>query len=95
LLKKCKIRSRPFHTLRHTFATRALEIGADAKTVSELLGHSSAAFTLNRYAHSLTEYKIKVMNRLGGLLAGQTKNPVNAMRVRGSPTEKPLRLITD
>ena len=87
LLRKCGVRPRPFHTLRHTFATRALEIGMDAKTVSELLGHSSAAFTLNRYAHSMTEYKARAMNKLGILLYGrQTKSPVYGMNIRGSPT---------
>ena len=91
ILKKCGIRPRPFHTLRHTFATRALEIGIDVKTVSELLGHSSAAFTLNRYAHSLTEYKIKSMNKLGGLfIAAAVKTKNLAYKIRGSPATKKL-----
>ncbi len=40
-----------FHTLRHTFATRCIESGADAKTVSVLLGHSTVRMTLDRYVH--------------------------------------------
>ena len=44
-----------FHTLRHTFATRLLELGVDIKTVSALLGHSSARTTLDFYVHSLSE----------------------------------------
>ena len=40
-----------FHALRHTFATRCIESGADPKTVSELLGHSTVAITLNLYVH--------------------------------------------
>lgn len=40
-----------FHGLRHTFATRCIEAGADYKVVSELLGHSSVNLTLNLYVH--------------------------------------------
>ena len=39
-----------FHDLRHTFATYAISEGIDVKTVSSILGHSSAAMTLNIYA---------------------------------------------
>ena len=41
----------PFHALRHTFATHALASGVDAKTLSSILGHTDAAFTLNTYTH--------------------------------------------
>lgn len=64
-LKKLGIAHKGFHSLRHTFATRALECGMDVKTLSEILGHKNAAITLNRYVHSLTEHKRNMMNRLG------------------------------
>ena len=68
LLKKLKIPHKGFHSLRHTFATRALECGMDIKTLSEILGHKNPTVTLNRYAHSLMEHKADMMNRLGKLL---------------------------
>ncbi len=68
LLKRLNINHRGFHSLRHTFATRALECGMDVKTLSEILGHKNPTITLNRYAHSLLEHKSAMMNRLGKLL---------------------------
>lgn len=55
--KRLGIERKGFHSLRHTFATRALECGMDVKTLSEILGHKNATVTLNRYAHSLMEHK--------------------------------------
>lgn len=65
VLNKLSLSHRGFHSLRHTFATRALEIGMDVKTLSEILGHSNPTVTLNRYAHSMLEYKVEMMNKLG------------------------------
>lgn len=67
ILHKCKIQHYNFHCLRHTFATRALELGMDIKTLSEILGHTNVSITLNRYAHSLTDFKIQQMNKLNFL----------------------------
>lgn len=64
LLKKLQIQHKGFHSLRHTFATRALECGMDVKTLAEILGHKNATVTLNRYAHSLWEHKAEMMNKL-------------------------------
>lgn len=64
LLKKLNIEHKGFHSLRHTFATRALECGMDVKTLSELLGHKNTSITLNRYVHSLLEHKKDMMNKL-------------------------------
>ena len=41
-----------FHDLRHTFATMALQNGVDVKTVSSMLGHYDAGFTLRTYTHA-------------------------------------------
>ena len=65
LQKKIGIPHHGFHSLRHTFATRALECGMDVKSLSEILGHKNAAITLNRYVHSLLEHKKSMMDKLG------------------------------
>jgi len=64
LLKNAGIDNANFHSLRHTFATRALEIGFDVKTLSDILGHSNPNITLKRYAHSLDTHKRKAMDKL-------------------------------
>lgn len=67
--RRLKMQPKGFHTLRHTFATRALECGMDVKTLSELLGHKNPNVTLRRYAHSMLEHKKQMMNKLGRLFA--------------------------
>ena len=64
VLNDCSIRIVNFHLLRHTYATVCIENGFDAKTVSELLGHSSVNITLNRYVHSSMEMKKRCVDRL-------------------------------
>ena len=51
LLKRAGLPSIRFHDLRHTFATHALASGVDAKTLSGILGHTQASFTLDTYTH--------------------------------------------
>ena len=51
LLKKAGLPDMRFHDLRHTFATHALASGVDAKTLSDILGHTNASFTLDTYTH--------------------------------------------
>ena len=54
VLKRAGLPKVRFHDLRHTFATLALQNGVDIKTVSGMLGHFSAGFTLDTYAHVTT-----------------------------------------
>ena len=54
VLKRAGLPRVRFHDLRHTFATLALQNGVDIKTVSGMLGHFSAGFTLDTYAHVTT-----------------------------------------
>ncbi len=57
ILKQLGIERRNYHSLRHTFATKCIEVGVDYKTVSELLGHSNVSLTLNLYVHPRMEQK--------------------------------------
>lgn len=58
-----------FHDLRHTFATLALQNGVDIKTVSGMLGHFSAGFTLDTYAHVTTAAQRQAADTMGDVLA--------------------------
>ena len=67
ILKEAHVQDRKFHAIRHTFATRALELGVDVKTISELLGHSSVSITLNVYSHSLMEQKKAAIEKFNNM----------------------------
>lgn len=58
-----------FHALRHTFATRCVEVGFDVKSLSEILGHATVNITMNRYVHPTLELKKENMKKLSSLLA--------------------------
>jgi integrase len=53
-----------FHDLRHTFAVNSLKSGDDIKTVQENLGHHTAAFTLDTYAHVTSGMKKESASRM-------------------------------
>lgn len=63
-LRAAGITHHSFHALRHTFATRSIENGFDAKSLSEILGHADVKITLERYVHSSIDLKRKNMNSL-------------------------------
>ena len=65
MLKKCGLRNINFHALRHSFATRAVELGFDVKTLSEILGHANVGITLDRYVHPSMKVKKENMDRIG------------------------------
>lgn len=69
-VKKSGIVGANFHALRHTFATRCIEMGFDAKSLSEILGHASVRITMDRYVHPTMETKQKHMDRLSSLISG-------------------------
>lgn len=67
ILLKVGLEDRKFHDLRHTYATRLFELGESAKTVQELLGHSSISMTLDIYTHVLKETKESAAKKLDEL----------------------------
>ena len=58
-----------FHDLRHTFATLALQNGVDVKTVSSMLGHYDAGFTLRTYTHATRQMQQKATEKMGSFMA--------------------------
>ena len=57
-----------FHDLRHTFATHALANGVDAKTLSGILGHTQASFTLDTYTHVTGDMQKRASEIVGGFM---------------------------
>ena len=68
LLQKVELPNIRFHDLRHTFATHALTSGVDAKTLSGILGHTNASFTLDTYTHVTTDMQQRAANIVGGFM---------------------------
>ena len=50
--------------MRHTFATNCVEVGMDAKSLSEILGHSDVNITLGIYVHSSDKIKKKYLEKI-------------------------------
>ena len=69
VLERAGIPKVRFHDLRHTFATIALQNGVDIKTVSGMLGHFSAGFTLDTYAHVTTSAQKEAAQTMGNVLS--------------------------
>ena len=68
MLERAHCKHVRFHDLRHTFATIALQNGVDIKTVSGMLGHFSAGFTLDTYAHVTTSAQKEAAETMGNVL---------------------------
>ncbi len=68
VLKRAGLPYVRFHDLRHTFATLALQNGVDVKTVSSILGHFSAGFTLDTYTHVTTTAQREAAKKMDGVL---------------------------
>jgi len=69
LLKDAGLPHIRFHDLRHTFATMALQNGVDVKTVSAMLGHYDAGFTLRTYTHATRQKQDEAAETMGNFMA--------------------------
>ena len=65
ILKDAGLEHIRFHDLRHTFATMALQNGVDVKTVSSMLGHYDAGFTLRTYTHATRQAQDEAAEKMG------------------------------
>ena len=74
VLKRAGLPRVRFHDLRHTFATLALQNGVDIKTVSGMLGHFSAGFTLDTYAHVTSAAQRQTAQTMGNVLSGTLRS---------------------
>jgi len=63
-----------FHDLRHTFATLTLEAGVDVKTVSQMLGHTDAGFTMNTYMHVTDDMQKNAADKMKTIIENSSKN---------------------
>lgn len=68
ILKSNNLPNIRFHDLRHTMATHAIKHGVDAKTLSGILGHTNASFTLDTYTHVTSDMKKDAAKIVGGFL---------------------------
>ena len=68
VLKRAGLPRIRFHDLRHTFATHALTSGVDAKTLSGILGHTNASFTLDTYTHVTSDMQKQACGIVGGFM---------------------------
>ncbi|OJG75810.1 hypothetical protein RV12_GL000149 [Enterococcus quebecensis] len=71
-VKKAGIPDVHFHILRHTFATRCIEMGTDIASLSRLLGHTSVKMTLDIYTDSMLESRKKIVQRLDQLMIDES-----------------------
>lgn len=64
VVKKLGLPDARFHDMRHTYAVNSIKSGDDIKTLQENMGHHTAAFTLEVYAHVTASMKHESANRM-------------------------------
>ena len=93
MLKRAGCKHIPFHGLRHTFATTALENGLDIKTLSEILGHSSAETTLNVYSHVTAEMEKNAAQKIDSAFGTQKPRDATEPDSAQTPDQAPENAV--
>ena len=67
VLRRCGLKKRCYHTLRHSYATQCIEKGVDVKSLSEMLGHADITTTLRLYVHPSMDSKRQAVQKISFL----------------------------
>jgi len=78
IVARARLKGIRFHDLRHTFASLMLLRGAKPKVISEALGHSSVAFTMDTYSHIIDGMQEDAMALLDEVLPAGVSKKINA-----------------
>lgn len=86
IAKQAGLRGVRFHDLRHTFASLILLRGAKPNVISEALGHSSVAFTMDTYSHIIEGMQSDAMALLDEVLPPGKNGVKNKINAKLTPT---------
>lgn len=86
IFKKAKLPKFRVHDLRHTFATFALRAGTPVQMVSQQLGHSSIAITMDVYGHLVPQDNHDFVSRLGNTLLKSVTHPTRTLESKKAVT---------
>ncbi len=86
VLKKVSLPQFQVHDLRHTFATLALRAGTPVQMVSQQLGHSSIAITMDVYGHLIPQDNHNFVSRLGNTLLKSQTHPTRTLESKKAVT---------
>lgn len=84
MMTDCGVIPIKFHSLRHTFASINIENGTDVKTISEILGHSDIAITLQTYTHTSNKSKAKAIEKFNNMFKNQDEKVAFTKTYKGN-----------
>lgn len=74
IFKRINVEYKKFHSIRDTYATKLIRLGANITTVKDLLGHSSISITEQYYVFVFPEDRAETANLLNSLILSKIKN---------------------